>query len=37
MQKIIIADNHPIFRSGIKGIIQSMEDVTPIAEAENGI
>lgn len=37
MQKIIIADDHPIFRSGIKSIIESLPDMQIVAEAEDGM
>jgi two-component system, NarL family, nitrate/nitrite response regulator NarL len=36
MHKIIIADDHPIFRGGIKNILQNMDDIEIIGEAENG-
>jgi DNA-binding NarL/FixJ family response regulator len=36
MQKILIADDHPVFRLGIRGIIDSIPDVTLVAEAEDG-
>jgi DNA-binding NarL/FixJ family response regulator len=36
MTKIIIADDHPIFRSGVRQIIESIKDVTLVGEAEDG-
>jgi DNA-binding NarL/FixJ family response regulator len=35
--KIIIADDHPIYRSGIKSIIQSIPNATLMGEATNGM
>jgi DNA-binding NarL/FixJ family response regulator len=37
MIHIIIADDHPIFRSGITNILQSIPDITLVGEAENGL
>lgn len=34
--EIVIADDHPIFRSGLKAIIEAETDLTIIAEADNG-
>lgn len=34
--KIIIADDHPIFRRGLRAIIESDENLHVIAEADNG-
>jgi DNA-binding NarL/FixJ family response regulator len=34
--KIIIADDHPIFRSGLKGIIEKERNIVVVAEAETG-
>jgi two-component system, NarL family, invasion response regulator UvrY len=34
--KVLIADDHPIFRSGLKEILSKDEDVELIGEAENG-
>ncbi len=34
--RIIIADDHPIFRGGLKGVIEKERDFNIIAEAENG-
>jgi len=34
--KIIIADDHPIFRSGLKGIIKSEDNIQIIGEAADG-
>ncbi len=36
MQKIIIADDHPIFRSGIKTILENVNDIELVGEAEDG-
>jgi DNA-binding NarL/FixJ family response regulator len=35
--KIIIADDHPIFRRGLKQVIEDNADLRVIAEAENGV
>ena len=34
--KIIIADDHPIFRGGLKGVIEKQSGFNVVAEAENG-
>lgn len=34
--QIIIADDHPIFRSGLRGIIESEPNMKVVADAENG-
>lgn len=34
--KIIIADDHPIFRRGLRGVIESEENIEILAEADNG-
>src|SRR3990172_182616 len=34
--KIIIADDHPVFRSGLKQIIESDDNLKVLAEAEDG-
>ncbi|RLD21704.1 MAG: DNA-binding response regulator [Bacteroidetes bacterium] len=34
--EIIIVDDHAIFRKGLRSILNRMEDITVIAEAENG-
>ncbi len=34
--KILIADDHPVVRSGLKQILGSAEDMTVVGEAENG-
>lgn len=36
MSKIIIADDHPIFRSGIKTIVEGLADFELVGEAKNG-
>ncbi len=36
-QKIIIADDHPLFRAGVKQTLESVEHFTVIGEAEDGI
>ncbi len=35
--RIVIADDHPIFRSGVREILNQNNDVICIAEAENGL
>jgi len=35
-QKIIIADDHPLFRAGVKQTLESVEHFTVIGEAEDG-
>ncbi len=37
MNKIIIADDHPIFRSGIKAIVEGMPDFELVGEAKDGM
>jgi len=34
---IIIADDHPIFRSGVREILSKAEDLQLVAEADNGL
>ncbi len=34
--KIIIADDHPVFRSGLMKIIESDKEIDIIGEADNG-
>jgi DNA-binding NarL/FixJ family response regulator len=34
--RVLIADDHPVFRSGLRAIIDSSGDMTVVAEAENG-
>lgn len=34
--QIVIADDHPIFRSGLRGIIESEPNMKVVADAENG-
>lgn len=34
--KIVVADDHPIFRHGLKAMIESEEDLKIVAEADNG-
>src|SRR6266849_6349253 len=34
--RIIIADDHPIFRSGLRRIVETESQVTVVAEADNG-
>lgn len=36
-RKVIIADDHPIFRKGLREIIEAHSDYTVIAEAESGM
>ena len=36
MIKVIIADDHSLFRESLRGIIESQKDMTVIAEAESG-
>jgi two-component system, NarL family, response regulator DegU len=36
MKKIIIADDHPVFRSGIKSILQNIHDIEIVGEASDG-
>ncbi|MEY2829414.1 MAG: hypothetical protein RIQ33_1272 [Bacteroidota bacterium] len=35
--KILIADDHPIFRSGVRDVLSKINDFEIIAEAENGM
>ena len=37
MIKVIIVDDHQMFIDGIKGLIQSMPNITVVGEANNGI
>lgn len=34
--RVLIADDHPVFRSGLRAIVDSSDDMTVVAEAENG-
>lgn len=34
--KILIADDHPLMRSGLKSVLESEEDLTVMGEAKNG-
>ena len=34
--RVLIADDHPVFRSGLRSIVDSSDDMTVVAEAVNG-
>lgn len=34
--RVLIADDHPIFRAGLRGIIEARRDITVVAEAADG-
>ena len=34
--RVVIADDHPLFRTGLRGLLGSMEDVTVVGEATTG-
>jgi len=34
--RVLIADDHPVFRNGLRAIVDSSDDMTVVAEAENG-
>jgi len=34
--RVLVADDHPVFRSGLRAIVDSSDDMTVVAEAENG-
>ena len=34
--KVIIADDHPLFRRGLKNAFSETSDIEVVAEAENG-
>jgi two-component system, NarL family, response regulator DegU len=34
--RVLIADDHPIFRQGLRGIIEAQPELTVVAEASNG-
>ncbi len=36
MIKVILADDHPIVREGLRGLLEKQKDVEVIAEAQNG-
>lgn len=35
--RVLIADDHPIFRDGMRGLLESMEDVEVVGEASSGV
>ena len=35
--KVAIADDHALFRTGVKTSLQSRKDIQMVAEAENGM
>ena len=35
--KIIVADDHPLFRSGVMDVVAKIEGVVVAGEAENGM
>jgi DNA-binding NarL/FixJ family response regulator len=34
--RVLIVDDHPVFRDGIRGLLESIQDMTVAGEAENG-
>ena len=34
--RVLVADDHPVFRSGLRAIVDASEDMTVVAEAVNG-
>ncbi len=34
--RVLIADDHPLFRQGLRGLIESAEDMTVVGEAQTG-
>lgn len=34
--RVLLADDHPVFRAGLRGVLQSAPDVTVVDEAEDG-
>jgi NarL family two-component system response regulator LiaR len=35
--RVLIADDHPVVRQGLRGFLETYADITVIAEAENGV
>jgi DNA-binding NarL/FixJ family response regulator len=33
---VVIADDHPVFRSGLRAVLESVTDITVLGEADNG-
>ena len=36
MLKVLIVDDHPMMRQGIKGVLETQDDFQVVAEAEDG-
>lgn len=34
--RVLLADDHPLFRKGLKGVLEEASDITVVAEAGNG-
>ena len=34
--RILLADDHPLFRDGLRALIESVDDITVVAEAGDG-
>jgi DNA-binding NarL/FixJ family response regulator len=37
MIRVVIADDHPVFRRGLRGVLEEAEDILVVAEATDGV
>ena len=36
MIRVVVADDHPVFRRGLRGVLEEAADVTVVGEAADG-